>query len=375
MNVLSLVHLRNIDRSTGAGRVARQLTEHLALREGLNLHVLADAGDHRKIVSKVGSPWTLFPYHLFADDTSRQQARWLLTHSPSAEHYWPEAQIVHCTMESFVPPTRRCRLVATVHYAAYFEREAHSPGWSTFRQRLKWRFLYATLSRKADLFHTVSNFSAERLADFVPAIRSRIRVVHNAASARFFKPVSADGEDYLERAGLRNVPFVLVPSGLCFRKNAALILEAWPILRERFPELLLVVVGHSEPGFAARARTVESIKQLGFADDEALCSLYHACEVVWYPSRYEGFGIPVLEAMACGAPVVTSDCSSLPEVAGDAAILAPRDSADGQVEAVEAVLKDRRLRESLCERGRIRSREFTWAKAAATLNRHFLDLL
>ena len=110
MNVLSLVHLRNIDRSTGAGRVARQLTEHLALREGLNLHVLADAGDHRKIVSKVGSPWTLFPYHLFADDTSRQQARWLFTHSPSAEHYWPEVQIVHCTMESFVP-TRRCRNV------------------------------------------------------------------------------------------------------------------------------------------------------------------------------------------------------------------------------------------------------------------------
>jgi glycosyltransferase involved in cell wall biosynthesis len=374
MNVLSLVHLRNIHHSTGAGRVARQLTEHLAVQENLNLHVLADAADHRRILPKVGSPWTLFPYHLFSYGTSNQQARWLLTHSPSAEHYWPEAQIVHCTMESFVP-TRRCRLVATVHDAAYFEQDVHAPDLFTFRQRLKWRFLYATLSRQADLFHTVSNFSAERLANFVPEIRSRIRVVHNAASARFFEPVSAEGEDQLDMMGLRSVPFILIPGGLCVRKNAALILDAWPILRERFPELLLVVVGHSEPGFASRAGTFESIRQIGFAEDEILCSLYHAAQVVWYPSRYEGFGIPVVEAMAGGAPVVTSDCSSLPEVAGDAAILAPRDSISAHVEALEAVLTNSRLRESLRERGRIRARHFTWAAAAAKLNRHFLDLL
>lgn len=374
MNVLSFVHLRNIYHSTGAGRVARQLTEHLALQDSLNIHVLADADDHHNILPKVGSPWTFFPYHLFAWGTSKQQARWLLTHSPCAEHYWPDAQIVHCTMESFVP-TRRCRLVATVHDASYFERDAHPRGWFTFRQRLKWRFLYATLARRADLFHTVSNFSAERLATFVPAIGSRIRVVHNAASAPFFEPVSEDGEEQVDRLGLRNVPFVLIPGGLSFRKNADLILRAWPKLRIRFPDLYLVICGHSEPGFAARARTLDSIKQLGFVEDVVLRSLYHAAQVVWYPSRYEGFGIPVVEAMACGAAVVTNDCSSLPEVAGGAAILAPRDSIGAHIEAIETVLTNSRLRESLRERGRIRAKQFTWAASAATLNRHFLELL
>ena len=374
MNVLSFVHLRNIYRSTGAGRVARQLTEHLAFRDRINLHVLADAGDYGKVLPKVGSPWTVFPYHLFNEDSSRQQARWLLTHRPMAEYYWPDAQIVHCTMESFVP-TRRCRLVATVHDAAYFEQEAHPANWWRFRQRLKWRFLYTTLSRHADLFHAVSNFSAERIARFVPSIASRVRVVHNAASSRFFQPVSAEGEEFLARERLSNVAFVLFPGGLSYRKNADMVLDLWPKLRELFPDLLLVVAGHSEPPYGARAQTIDGIRQIGFVDDEGLCALYHAAQVVWFPSRYEGFGIPILEAMACGAPVVTSNCSSLPEVAGKAAIFAPPDSISGHIEALEAVLRQSALRESLNKLGRDRSRQFTWAAAAAKMDRHFAELL
>jgi hypothetical protein len=97
INLLSYVHLRNIHASTGAGRVARQLTEHLALREDVNLRILADAADHAKIVPLAGAPWDRFDYCFFASETSRQQARWFAFDRPRAESYWPEAQVVFCT--------------------------------------------------------------------------------------------------------------------------------------------------------------------------------------------------------------------------------------------------------------------------------------
>src|SRR5664279_351405 len=181
VNALMYVHMRNIYRSTGAGRVARQLTEHLARRQGVNIRILADQSDHRSVIDKLGEPWTSFPYHLFKSDTSIQQRQWLLMHKPQAEKYWPETEIVHCTGESYVPKSK-ARLVVTVHDAAYFEKDAHQRSLSTLGQSLRWRILYATLSRTADVFHTVSNFSAERLGTVFPSIRSRLRVIHNAVS-------------------------------------------------------------------------------------------------------------------------------------------------------------------------------------------------
>jgi glycosyltransferase involved in cell wall biosynthesis len=375
INVLMYVHMRNIYHSTGAGRVARQLTEHLALRKGVNIRILADQGDHRALIDKLGEPWTSFPYYLFQKDTAIQQRQWLLLHRPAAQNYWPEAEIVHCTGESYVPKSK-ARLVVTVHDAAYFEKDAHQRSLATLGQSLRWRILYAALSRTADVFHTVSNFSAERLGTVFPSIRSRLRVIHNAVSPRFFEPCNAVGEDFLQRNGLTRRPYVLWPGGLQYRKNGLMALEAWPILSQRRGDLKLVVAGHCDPALKARGEALgTSVLFTGFVEDDELQALYHGAQATWFPSRYEGFGMPVLEAMASGSAVVASKTTSIPEIAGDAAVLVDPNSVSENVDALDAIVESTAHRERLISQGGMQAQRFTWDASAARLHELYSSLL
>jgi glycosyltransferase involved in cell wall biosynthesis len=375
MNILAYVHLRNIYGSTGTGRVARQIIEHLSKESNDHLHILADPLDHQKIVPKVGTPWTNFDYHFFKNETSLQQARWAFTGRPFAEDYWSEAEILYCTAESYVP-TRQARLVVTLHDAAFLEQSAHQLNFSFLKQRIKWQFLYSVISQKADLILTVSHFSAERLAHFFPSMKSRLQVVYNGVHPRFFLPVSAEGETFLKQLGLTNKPFILLPRGLHYRKNADLVLKAWPILHELNPELKLVISSHCDPIYLAKAKELgDSVLVTGFVSDEALCSLYHAAQVVWFPSLYEGFGLPLIESMACGTPVVASNSSCLPEVAGNAAIIVNTSLISEHVEAIDSLLKNSGLQEAYSSQGKAHAQEFTWQSSAHKLRQHFLSLI
>ena len=374
LRLLTYVHLRNIHNSTGAGRVARQLTEHLAKRPDIDLRVLCDARDRAKIVPLAGEPWTNFVFHEFLPDTSRQQLRWIVTDRPRAEEFWDQVDVVFCTGESYVP-SRRARLAVTVHDAALFESTAHHRDRAFWLQQMRWRVLFSRLNRRADMIHTVSEYSASRLAHFFPELATRLRVVPNGVAPFFFKLPTPEGEKFLLQHELRTRSYVLIPGGLHFRKNAELVLQVIPRLLRARPGLHVVIVNHSDPGYSRKASSISgSVQILGFVTDEALHALYAAAAVVWFPSRYEGFGLPVLEAMASGAPVVASNASSLPEIAGGSALLASPTSVQAHLEAVLDVLTEESLADRLRSLGREWAGLFRWEASAKKLAGYLREL-
>ena len=225
------------------------------------------------------------------------------------------------------------------------------------------------------MFHTVSQFSADRLGHYFPTIRSRLRVVHNGVAPDSSSRSVPEGQQYLIEHGLAADPFILLPRGLAFRKNANLVLDAWPVLRAMHPNVKLVITSHSDEPYRSRANALDGILLAGFVSDEALRSLYQAAQLVWFPSLYEGFGLPVLEAMACGTPVVASNSSSLPEVSGAAAILiSPYDHRE-HIDAMDELLRDSARRTRLRELGMARASQFTWQTSAEKLRQLFTELV
>jgi glycosyltransferase involved in cell wall biosynthesis len=374
MNLLSYVHLRNIYRSTGVGRVARELTERLAILPGVNLEVLADPGDYREIVHTVGEPWTSFRYHFMQHETSRQQELWYLLNRPAAESYWPQAEVVYCTAESYVP-VRRARLAVCCHDTQHFEPGANKMSLWLLKQRFKWKLLWGRLAAKADMFHMISHFTAERAAHFFPSTKSRLRVVPNAASDSFFNPPTEKGNEVLAQLRLTGRPYVLVPGGLHHRKNADLILDAWPHIRHRRPDLTLVVTNHSDRAYLDRANALTpSLILAGYLEEEQLVALYNAAQLVWFPSRYEGFGMPVIEAMACGAPVIRNG-GVRRELAGNPATLLPPDKMEDHIDVICSLLEDDSARKKFSQLGRARAQRYRWANSARQLAENFAALL
>ena len=183
--------------------------------------------------------------------------------------------------------------------------------------------------------------------------------------------VDGGGEEAIARLGVRR-PYVLATGTLEPRKNLPRLIEAFTALPEDVRAGRQLVLAGA-PGwetaetFVHVARHARMVKTLGYVPDEDLPALYRGAEVFCYPSLYEGFGIPVLEAMCCGTAVLTSGRSSMPEVAGDAArYVDPDDTAD-IARGLRELLSDPSLRETLVARGLQRARQFTWEGAARTV--------
>jgi alpha-1,3-rhamnosyl/mannosyltransferase len=217
----------------------------------------------------------------------------------------------------------------------------------------------------------VSDFVRDELQACFPVPRAKIRVVHNGVSARF-RPHSSDATcDVLTRYGLVHGQYFAAVGTLEPRKNLHTALAAHARLptavRCRFPLTLIGVEGWLTDSLHValeRGLREGSVRRLGYVSDDDIPVLTAGALAMVYPSVYEGFGLPVVEAMASGIPVLCSTAQALREVAGDAGIM--RDAADveGFTEAMQALIDDRALRERLIAAGSARARSFSWRRTA-----------
>jgi len=206
---------------------------------------------------------------------------------------------------------------------------------------------------------------------------SRIRRVYNAPDPGFLSGApSAEARQRIVERYQINYPFLLYAGNIRRHKNVPRLVEAFAVLREQlashavYRELRLLIIGDTISQFpAVRQAVIKSkmehvVRFLGFVPFDTLRCFYEMALAFVFPSRYEGFGLPPLEAMACGTPVVTSNVSSLPEVVGDAAVLVNPENVFDIARGIRDVLLDDRLREELVRRGRLQAQRFSWERTA-----------
>ena len=228
-------------------------------------------------------------------------------------------------------------------------------------------WLIPKLAKRVRRVVTVSEFSRQRLAETTGVPAEQIDVVPNGVDPKFV-PASTEAVAALRLKFGLDGPYVLVLGSLEPRKNLTTLLKVWKVLSEKRPDLTLAVAGGSNLSiFSDDQLDVESlprVKRLGYVVDDDLPALYSGCESFVFPSTYEGFGLPPLEAMACGAPVVCSNATALPEVVGDAAMLIAPTDVDAIAHAIQQVAEDSALRDRLYIAGRTQASKYTWNASA-----------
>ena len=284
----------------------------------------------------------------------------------AAGHLWEQVELpwyartgILVSLANAAPLWTRQQCV-TLHDASVFAvPEAYSPAY------LAWyRFLMPGLGRRARCIVTDSVFSREELVRRVGIREDKIRVVPLGAEHILAAP--CDGR-VIAKHQLGDKPFILAVSSQSPHKNLGALGQAAQLLD---PEAFAIVVagGSNDRVFESiEASWPAQVKCLGYVTDAELRALYSQAACLVYPSLYEGFGLPPLEAMMCGCPVVASRAASLPEVCGDAAVYCdPHDPAD-IARRIEEVMSNEALRVGMKSRGYQRAREFTWDRCARRL--------
>ena len=333
-----LRQLARIDRDTEYVLLCREPDVGIAAQLGPNFRGVVEPSPNYSLREQIHIPWVL----------RREQPD--VYHAP---HY-------------VLPPAIRCRSVVTIHDCIHLMFPQYLPN------RVAYAYARASMwaaARRSNRILTVSEASKRDILHLFNVKPEKIVVVYNAIDEHFSATPSDEHVARIRERYQLDHKFVLYVGNIKPHKNLVRLIEAFSQLRRTHDDLKLLIIGDEISKLPALRRAVhrhklhKHVRFLGYLKDDTLTVLYRLASVFVFPSLYEGFGLPPLEAMASGTPVVTSNVSSLPEVTGDAAVLVDPYDVESIEEGMRRILDDPKLAEELRLKGLTRAREFSWERS------------
>jgi glycosyltransferase involved in cell wall biosynthesis len=373
----------------GYGRFTRELVSAMVSRYPQHRFVLVvdthtarectfPAGAEAVVVNTVAQPTKAAA----ADGSRSLQDLWRMSRALATARF---DVVLFPTRYTFVPLPGRTPVVLTIHDATDVKQpRLLFPSW---RSRLLWRIKSQLAIRRADRIVTVSNDARRQIAAAFGLHEASISVISEGHDPGFHpRPGDPAVEQVRDRYRLpRNASLILYVGGISPHKNLAALLRAAAIVRKEEPSgwhVVLVGDYQGDSFLGCYQELVALVRSLalephvtfaGFVPDGDLALLYNAATMLVLPSKGEGFGLPVVEAMACGLPVIASDRNSLPEVLGGAGVLFDPDSDDALAACILRLLREPDLRTELRARGLVRAGAYTWSAGAETMVRVLED--
>jgi glycosyltransferase involved in cell wall biosynthesis len=276
-----------------------------------------------------------------------------------------DLDIIHNPDNSSLFINLKNKKIVTIYDIMAFKFPKVSDPVTRFRYRI---LLYKTL-KSSDKIITISNHTKLDLMNYFKIPEDKIKVIYLAANQTYKKLGKNEINEILKKYDLNN-PFILYVGGLAPNKNIERLLESYNIIKNKEISQKLILTGVKRHNSTSALKTIKKLNLqndvifTGYVPDEDLPGLYNAADLFVYPSFYEGFGLPPLEAMQCGTPVITSNTSSLPEVVGDAGIMINPYDVDELANKMYEVLTNEKLRKEMSKKGLERAKLFSWKKCA-----------
>ena len=377
MHRIALDYTPALKQAGGIGRYARELAEALAASDRSNAYRLFAAGSKS---ADLPAP----PGENFSWRATRVSSRWLarLWHRAGIplpiETFTGPIDLYHAT-DFVLPPTRGdTRTLLTVHDLSFVRvPAAASPPLRAYLDAV-----VPASVKAADHILADSNATKADMIELYRTPEEKITVLYSGVNPRFRRVEDANAKLRMQRKyGLANINYVLSVGTVQPRKNYSRVVEALSALRQAGRNLHYVIAGGSGWLEDELQATIERegmgdlVHLLGLVDDADLPALYSGARMLAIVSLYEGFGLPVLEAMACGTPVITSNLSSLPEVGGNAALLVDPNDSNVIRDAILRLETDATIRRRLIKAGYQQAKNFSWLRAARQLKAIYDEML